>query len=387
MDFAYPPEVNAFRAEFKAYLDSMVTPELMDEVRSRGESGIPLTKDLWRKLGAKGYFGLGWPQKYGGEGKSPLYWYVINYETAYRGLPVPHLTLYSVAPALMRIGSDEQKGQFLPKILRGEMEFAIGYTEPEAGSDLASLKTRAVRDGDYYVINGQKIFTSWAHHADYVWLAVRTDQEAPKHRGISLLMVPLNSEGIEMHPIYTIADARLNIVSYNNVRVPVSARVGEENRGWYYITTQLDLERAVVSAVPHVERVFDWLCQTFREKGLGPDAEWTRVTLAHMAADLNMLKVMDMKTWSIIANEEVPVYEASMIKMLSIELRAKLCHGTEQMVNIAALIRRGSPGARLDSSSDTIERQFREAVTYMIGGGSNDIQPDLMATHGLHLPR
>ncbi len=387
MDFAYPAEIDAFRTEFRRYLDSLITPELVEEVQGSGESGIPLTKAFWRRLGAEGYFGLGWPREYGGGGKSPLYQYAVNYEVAYRGLPVPHLTLNTVAPTLMRIGSEEQKQEFLPYILRAEIEFAICDTEPEAGSDLASLKTRAVRDGDYYVINGQKIFTSLAHHADYVWLAVRTDPEAPKHRGISLLMVPLNSEGIEMHPIYTMADGRLNIVFYNNVRVPVSARVGEENRGWYYMTTQLDLERVAVSAVPHMERVFDWLCQKFRREGLGTDEEWTRVMLASMAADLNMLKVMDLKVAAMIAHGEVPVYEASLVKVLTVELRAKVCNDIEQMLSSASLIRRGSPGALLDASSNTVERQFREAVTLMIGGGSNDIQRDIMATHGLHLPR
>lgn len=388
MDFAYPAEVQAFRAEFQRYLDSVVTPELLEEIPSGGwDTTGPLTRAFWQKLGVDGYFGLGWPVEYGGGGKSLLYLHAFNYEMAYRRLPIPLVTLNTVAPTLMRIGSEEQKKEYLPKILRAEIEFSIGYTEPEAGTDLASLKTRAVRDGDYYVINGQKTFTSGAHHADYLWLAVRTDPDAPKHRGISLLIVPLDSEGIEIRPLYITSGGRSNITSYNDVRVPVSALVGEENRGWYYMTTQLDFERIAISPVPHIERVFDWLCEVFREDGLGADEEWTQVTLASMAADLNVLKVMDLKVAYMVADGEVPVYEASLLKVLSNELRVKLCGDALQMLSSAGLIRRGSPGVRPDSSGSTIERQLSASVINLFGGGSNDIQRDIMAIHGLGLPR
>src|SRR3990172_12427580 len=246
MDFEYPADVLAFRAEFGRYLDSVVTPELIEEIRAEGAWGGPHTKAFWRRLGADGHFGLGWPEEYGGGGKSPFYLHAFNYEMAYRRLPVPVVTLNTVAPTLMRAGSEEQKQKYLPGILRGEVEFCIGYTEPGAGTDLASLDTRAVRDGDSYVINGQKIFTTGAGHADYVWLAVRTDPEAPKHRGISLLIVPMTSDGIEVRPLYTMGGGRTNITFYDNVRVPVSELVGEENSGWHYMTTQLDFERLAI---------------------------------------------------------------------------------------------------------------------------------------------
>ena len=387
MDFALPPEVSAFREEFGRYLDASVTPELIEECRAGGEWGGPLAKLFWRKLGADGYFGLGWPAEYGGGGKSLLYLHAFNYEMAYRRLPVPVVTLNTVAPTLMHIGSEEQKQEYLRPILRGEIEFAIGYTEPEAGTDLASLSTRAVRDGDEYVINGQKVFTSGAHHADYLWLAVRTDPAAPKHRGISILIVPVHAEGVEVSPLQIMSGSRTNITFYNDVRVPVSALVGEENRGWYYMTTQLDFERVAISPVAYIERVFNWLCELFRGDGLGADEEWTRVTLAGMAADLNVLKVMDLKLACMVANGEVPVYEASLLKVLSNEVRVKLCGDALQMLGSAGLIRRGSPGARLDTSNDTIEHQLRESLINLFGGGSNDIQRDIMATHGLGLPR
>ncbi len=387
MDFTYPPEVQAFREEFSRYLDSVVTPELWQEIRARGEGGGPLTKAFWRKLGEDGYLGLGWPKEYGGGGKSVFHQHAFNYEMAYRNLPVPVVTLNTVAPTLMAVGSEEQKKEFLPKILRAEIEFAIGYTEPEAGTDLASLKTRAVRQGDYYVVNGQKIFTTGAHVADYVWLAVRTDPEAPKHRGISVLIVPLNSEGVEIHPLYVMAGTRTNITYYNNVRVPVSALVGEENRGWYYMTTQLGFERVAISPVPYIERLFNWLCEFFRQEGLGADEGCTRVMLAGMAADLNVLKVMDLKVACMVANGQVPTHEASLLKVLSNEFRVRLCGEAEQMLGSAGLIRRGSPGALLDSTGETVEHALRNAVINLFGGGSNDIQRDIMAIRGLGLPR
>ncbi|MCH8900748.1 MAG: acyl-CoA dehydrogenase family protein [Chloroflexi bacterium] len=387
MDFAFPPEVSAFRQELGRYLDASVTPELLEECRTGSQWGGPLTKAFWRKLGADGYFSIGWPVEYGGGGKSLLYLYAFNYEMSYRRLPVPLVTLNTVAPTIMRIGTEEQKQEYLPKILRGEIEFAIGYTEPEAGTDLASLKTQAVRDGDSYVINGQKLFTSGADHADYVWLAVRTDPEAPKHRGISVLVVPLDAEGVEVRPLHIMSGTSTSVTFYDNVRVPVSALIGEENRGWYHMTTQLDFERVAISAVPHIQRLFDSLCEALLPQALGEGDEWTRVTLAGMAADLNALKVMDLKLASMVANGEVPVYEASLLKVLSNEFRVKLTGEALQMLGSAGLIRRNSPGAILDSSHDTIERQMRESVINLFGGGSNDVQRDIMATHGLGLPR
>jgi len=387
MDFTYPSDAAGFRREFGRYLDSVVTPELLEETRSEEGWGGPHAKAFWKRLGVDGYFGLGWPVEYGGGGKSLWYLHAFNYEMNYRRLPVPVVTLNTVAPTLMRIGSEEQKREFLPRVLRGDIEFSIGYTEPEAGTDLASLQTRAVRDGDVYVVNGQKMYTSGAHHGDYVWLAARTDPEAPKHRGISILIVPLDAEGLEIRPLHVMGGGRTNITFYNDVRVPVSALVGEENHGWQYMTTQLDFERIAISPVAHIERIVDWLCEQFGSAGTGEESAWTRVTLARMAADLNVLKVMDLKLASMVANGEVPVYEASALKVLSNEIRVSLCGEALQMIGPAGLARHGSPGAREDSSGATLERQLRDAVTNLFGGGSNDIQRDIIATHGLGLPR
>ncbi len=387
MDFEYPQEVAEFRREFGRYLDRIVTPELVEEIASgSAESPGPLTRAFWKRLAADGYFGMGWPVEYGGGGKSILYLHAFNYEMMYRRLPLPVVTLNTVAPTLMRIGSEEQKKEYLPKILRAEIEFAIGYTEPEAGTDLASLNTRAVRDGDTYVINGQKIFTTGAHQADYLWLAVRTDPNAPKHRGISLLIVPLGLEGIEVRPLPIMHGGRTNVVFFDNVRVPVTALVGEENRGWYYMTTQLDFERIAISPVAAIERLFDSLCEGFRQGDVEP-SEWAFSAMASMAADLYVMKVMDLKTAAMVDNGEIPVYEASLLKVLTNEGRVKLLNDALQMLGPRSLVRRGSSGAWLDLARETIERQLRESPITLFGGGSNDIQRDLMAIHGLGLSR
>jgi alkylation response protein AidB-like acyl-CoA dehydrogenase len=384
MDFAYPRDVLQFREDFGRYLDSVVTPDLLSEISTSGaETTGPLTKAFWRRLGEDGYFGLGWPVEYGGGGKSVLYLHAFNYVMMYRRLPVPIVTLNTVAPALMRVGSEAQKKEYLPRILRGEIEFAIGYSEPGAGTDLASLETRAVRDGDTYVVNGQKVFTSGAHHSDYVWLAVRTDQEAPKHRGISLLIVPLDSEGVEVRPFPTMGGYRTNITFYDNVRVPVSALVGEENRGWVYITTQLDFERVAISPIPSIERVFDSLCGLFRDNGRAA-GDWTRAAFARWAADINALKVMDLKMASMIDNGEVPYYEASLLKVLSTEFQTRFYNEALQALGSSGLVKRGSPGEVL---SGDIERSLKSSTVLLFGGGSNDVQRDIIATHGLGLAR
>jgi alkylation response protein AidB-like acyl-CoA dehydrogenase len=244
-----------------------------------------------------------------------------------------------------------------------------------------------VHDGDEYVINGQKVFTSGAHHADYVWLAARTDSDAPKHRGISIIIVPLDAEGVEVRPLYTMGGGRTNITFYTDVRVPRSALVGEENNGWRYITTQLDFERVAISPVAHIERLFDWLCNRVRRGEVQSSGRWTRVTLARMAADLNVLKVMDLKLAAMVANDEVPVYEASLLKVLSNEMRATMCAEALQIVGDTGLVRREFDEAIRDSAGDSFERQLRDSSTNLFGGGSNDVQRDIIGFHGLGLPR
>src|SRR5687767_13578673 len=223
----------------------MMTPEVEEEM-GRREMGGPLSKELARKMGADGWLGIGWPREYGGQDRSPIEQLIFFDEAARAGAPVPLLTINTVGPTIMRFGTDEQRQRFLPGILAGETHFAIGYTEPGAGTDLASLRTRAVRDGDEYVINGQKVFTSLADHADYIWLAVRTDPDAPKHKGISIFIVPTTDPGFSVAPIHVLGEGHTNATFYEDVRVPVADRVGDENQGWKLLTTQLNHERVAL---------------------------------------------------------------------------------------------------------------------------------------------
>src|SRR5688572_5202608 len=240
------PDEKKLAAELRAYLAEVVTPEVLAEVTGT-DGGGPLYRQALRRMGADGWLGIGWPKEFGGQNRPPIEQYIFFDEVQRSGFPIPFLTLCTVGPTLMKYGTEEQKTRFLPAILRGELHFAIGYSEPDAGTDLASLKTTAVKEGgDTYVVNGQKVFTSLAEYADYIWLAVRTDPAAAKHQGISILMVDTRSPGFSLTPIHTLGGNRTNATYYENVRVPVSMRVGRENGGWKLITTQLNHERVAL---------------------------------------------------------------------------------------------------------------------------------------------
>jgi alkylation response protein AidB-like acyl-CoA dehydrogenase len=254
---AFTPEQEALRDELRAYFAELMTPELIQEIEDSGEGGGPLYQQTLRKMGADGWLGIGWPKEYGGQGRSPVEQYIFSDEVQRAGFPLPFLTLSTVGPTLMRFGSEEQKAEFLPKILRGEIHFAIGYSEPNAGTDLASLTTKAVRDGDEWVINGQKVFTSLADYADFIWLAARTDPDAPKHQGISMFLVPTTAPGYKITPIWTMSGLRTNATYYEDVRVPGSYLVGEENAGWGMIVSQLNHERVSLMTPGPFSRVFD----------------------------------------------------------------------------------------------------------------------------------
>jgi alkylation response protein AidB-like acyl-CoA dehydrogenase len=226
----YTPEQQALRKELREYFEVLLTPEVRAELGEPGEGG-PLFRDLVRRMGADGWLGIGWPKEFGGQGRPATDQFIFFDEVQRAGAPFPFVTLNTVGPTLMRFGSDEQKAIFLPGILAGEMNFAIGYTEPEAGTDLASLRTRAVLDGDEWVINGNKVFTSGANQADYIWLACRTDPDAPKHKGISMILVPTSSPGFTHTPIVTVGGNVTTATYYDDVRVPAANLVGAVNEG------------------------------------------------------------------------------------------------------------------------------------------------------------
>src|SRR5215475_12522060 len=253
MDLTYTPEQERLRQQLRAYFTGLMTPDVRAALTvPEGEYGNgEAYRQIVRQLGRDGWLALSWPPEYGGRGGSVLDQLIFTDEAAVAGVPVPFLTINTVGPTIMRFGTPEQKAHYLPRIAAGEIHFSIGYSEPEAGTDLASLRTAAERDGDEYVINGQKMWTSLIQYADYVWLACRTDPEAPRHKGLSIIIVPTDAPGFSWTPVHTMAGPTTSATYYQDVRVPATALVGEEHKGWPLITNQLNHERvALTSAAP-----------------------------------------------------------------------------------------------------------------------------------------
>src|SRR5207237_6577127 len=304
MHLDYTPEQQALREELRAYFARLVTPEYQAELAGT-EGGGPLYLKTARQLGADGWLGIGWPREYGGQGRPPIEQFIFFDEAARAGIMLPTLTINAVAPAIMQYGTPAQKAEYLPRILGGEVHFAIGYTEPSAGTDLASLKTRAVRDADEWVIDGTKVFTSQAEYADYIWLAARTDPNAPKHKGLSIFIVPTSSPGYKITPIWTMGDVRTNATYYEDVRVPAANLLGEVNEGWWLIVTQLNHERVALMSLGHVDRIFQDVRQWAQETRLASggrviDRPWVQTHLARVYAGLEVLKLLNwQQAWSL----------------------------------------------------------------------------------------
>jgi 3-oxocholest-4-en-26-oyl-CoA dehydrogenase alpha subunit len=381
---ALTPEQQSFQAEARAYFARLIE----DVARERGrDTGSPY-KEYIRRMGHDGWLGVGWPTEYGGQGR-PLAEQLIFVEESHRaGVPLPLLTLNSVAPTLMRLGTEEQKRRFLPGILRGEIHFAIGYTEPTAGTDLASLRTRAVRDGDEYVIDGQKIFTSAIEHADHVWLAVRTDPDVPKHKGLSVLIVPTDSPGFSWTPIHTVGGEPTSATFYEGVRVPAANLVGDENDGWRLITNQLNHERLAITPAAGLLRLLDdvrvWAATTTLADGRRViDREWVQVHLARVYAKAEVLRLMNWRVATGIGGGVGPA-DASATKVYGTELFIEAYRLLHEVLGAPGYVRDGSPGAVLGAR---LERAYRSTIIFTFGGGANEVQRDIVAMVGLGLPR
>ena len=239
MEIGYTPEQLAMQQELRAYYEKLLDPATVAELNASHAIG-EAPRRIWKQMCSDGWAGIGWPKEYGGQGRSAIEQFIFFDESMRAGAPVPMLTLNSVGPTIMAFGTDEQKADYLPRILSGDIHFCIGYSEPGAGTDLASLKTRAVRDGESYVINGQKMWTSLSSDADYCWLAVRTDPDAAKHKGISMIIVPMDTPGITLSPLHLLGTRDSNSVFYEDVVVPAANVIGGENHGWKLITNQLN---------------------------------------------------------------------------------------------------------------------------------------------------
>ncbi|MDA3648701.1 acyl-CoA dehydrogenase family protein [Saccharopolyspora indica] len=388
MRIAYTSEQEELREELRRYFDKLMTPEIREELAAHGDYGDgEAYRQVVRQMGADGWLALGWPTEYGGQNRSTLDQLIFTDEAAVAGAPVPFLTLNSIAPTIMRYGTPEQKAHYLPKIAAGEIHFAIGYSEPEAGTDLASLRTTADRDGDEYVVNGQKMWTSLIQYADYVWLACRTDREAKKHRGLSILIVPTDSPGFSWTPVHTVAGPTTSATYYQDVRVPASALVGAENEGWPLITNQLNHERvALTSAAPlrsALDEVLEWARETRLTDGRRViDQEWVRHHLARAHAGAEFLKLVNWKIATTVERHPAPA-TASATKVFGTEFATEAYRLLMEVLGSAAHIRRGSPGAALRGR---IERMHRSSLILTFGGGTNEVQRDIVAAVGLGLP-
>jgi len=395
MDLSYTPEQERLRQELRGYFAALMTPERRAALAATdGEYGSgEAYRQVVRELGRDGWLALSWPREYGGRGASGIEQLIFTDEAAVAGVPVPFLTVNTVGPTIMRFGTAEQKAHYLPRIAAGEIHFSIGYSEPEAGTDLASLRTRAVRvrDGeagrDRYVINGQKMWTSLIQYADYVWLACRTDPEAPRHKGLSILIVPTDAAGFSWTPVRTVAGTTTSATYYSDVRVPTSALVGEENQGWPLITNQLNHERvALTSSAPvrnALREVTEWARATKLASGDRViDAEWVQLNLARVHAKAEFLKLMN---WRIAAQagDGPGMAGASATKVFGTEFATEAYRLLMEVLGANALVRDGSAGAIL---SGRIERMHRSSLILTFGGGTNEVQRDLIAAAALALP-
>ena len=339
-----------------------------------------------REIGHDGWLGIGWPEEYGGQDRSMMDQLIFTDEAAIAGVPIPYLTLNTVGPTIMRFGTDAQKTEILPKILKGEMHFSIGYSEPESGTDLASLQTKARLEGDEWVINGQKMWTSLIQYADYIWLACRTDPDLPRHKGLSMILVPADSDGFSFTPVHTVAGVGTSATYYEDVRVPKDNLVGELNGGWALMTNQLNHERvALTSAAPvthSIDLVTDWAQQTRNPDGSRViDAEWVQVLLGRAHARADMLKLLNWQLAS--ATKDLSPADASATKVYGSEMATEVYRSLMEVVGPKALVRGDSSGTVLRGR---LERFYRSSLVMTFGGGTNEIQRDIIGYVGLGLP-
>ncbi|MEU6984045.1 acyl-CoA dehydrogenase family protein [Streptomyces sp. NPDC046324] len=365
------------RAELRAYFRDVMPdgpPPATDGAAQRA---------LLRRIGGDGMLGVGWPPEYGGQGRGPDEQFVF-FDEAYRaGAPVSMVTLNTVGPTLMKYGTEEQKAYFLPRILRGETVFAIGYSEPEAGTDLASLRTKAVRDGDSWLIDGQKIFTSNAQNADWIWLACRTDPEAPKHRGISIVLVPTDAPGFSWTPIETVGGLTTTATYYDSLRVPAGNLVGEENGGWGLITNQLNHERVALAAIGmQAEDFYEAALRLARtpDPVTGRrriDEPWIRIRAAEAHARLAATRLLNWRLVGDVGAGRPAPGDASGVKFAGTESAVEVYRICQEIAGGAGLVRAGSPG---EFDGGELERMNRAAQINTFGGGVSEVQREIVAT-------
>ena len=393
MDFRFTPQEEAFRQE----VHEVIEKECPADLRGGGVNIMEEVGNLfaWRaKLAKRNWIAPAWPKEYGGAGMSIMEQFIYNQETARMRAP-PHIFIGGlgvavVGPTIIHYGTEDQKKEFIPKILSGEHMWCQGFSEPEAGSDLASLKTRAVRDGDDYVINGQKIWTTVAHVSHYMLMLARTDPEAPKHKGISYFLVPMKTPGITVRPLLNLPGVReFNEVFFEDARIPASCLLGEENQGWYMAATTLDIERSNIgSAVGQQQSVEDLTRFARENKGNGVvRLGWDpglRYELAERYIETEAAMMLSSRVVTLQAKGLIPNYEASAVKLYSMEMSQRIANTGLRLLGLYGQLARGSKWAPLKGR---LEYQYLRSIGSTIEGGTSEIQRNIMATRGLDLPR
>jgi len=389
MRYDFTPEQQAWRGEVRAFLRANITPALLDEQRLAGNEGKgPLAQEFILAMRDKGFWGIAWPSEYGGLGRSAIDQWIFVDELEGAGAPMLPLAVSSVAPTIMRIGNEAQKKEWLPRIVATEVDFAVAYSEPEAGTDMAALRTRAVLDGDEWVINGLKMWNTMAHMATHNWVAVRTEPEAPKHKGISMMIVPMDAPGVTVQPIYVWPGLRTNALFLDNVRVPRDHLVGERGMGFYYAAMALNFERLAIGSVAMVRRYFTELVTVVREltvDGAPLRARpWVRERLARLAVDIEAARLIGLESAWFVEQGGVPAAQSSMAKVFVSELAQRVADAGSEILGLNGQLHPEEPAAHVHGR---LQWLYRTAPLLAFGGGTNEVQRNIIAMLGYGLPR
>ena len=391
MDFDFSPEQLAFAGDVERFLDEHDDPEVFDVTRENMAQIVdtPKRRAFMREVGEQGWLGITWPEEWGGQDGDGVYEYLLNEALARRGGPQIGKGVGIIGKTILAHGSEKLRREFLPKILRNEVEFAVGYSEPDAGSDAASMKLKATKDGDGWRLNGQKTWTTSAHFAEWYWVGARTDPDAPKHHGITLFLVPLDHPGITINGIWTMGDERTNDVFFDDVFVHDDYVVGEVNRGFQYISEALDLERFTMFTYSPIDQRLDVLCEfvataTRDDRPLREDPV-VRQRVAHLVTEGEVARVLGLRVVAAsMKGGAPPTTESSEYKLFATELSKRLADASMDI---------GAPGSQLRVKTDEApmagraESTYRYTVIDTIGGGASEIQKNIIARRKLGLPK
>lgn len=391
MNIDLTPEQRALQQEVRDYMKTVMTPELLQEMQDPElrEGGGPEFRKQYARMGADGWIGLSWSKELGGKELSHMEQYIFTDEVVRSGFAYPFLTTEAVAPVIAANANDEVREEVVGGVKRGEVTIAIGYSEPNAGTDLASLTTKAERDGDEWVINGQKMWTSLANYADYVWLAARTDPDASKkHKGLTMFLVPTDSEGFSLTPVRTMG-VRTNATYYSDVRIPDKYRVGEVNGGWKLITSQLNVERLSLFTHGQVASLYEGVCEWAAttdapQGGKVIEQSWVQQNLAKVKSGLEVVKLICWKQAWTMDQGPLDMANASTAKVYGSEFFVELYRLLLEVMGQAGSIAEGSPGAVIKGK---LEFRWKVGAVLTFGGGTNEVQRDIIAMAGLWMPR